>query len=212
VSRRPAGRPETPERLALTAERLIARDGVDGVSLRQVAADAGLRNPASVQYHFGSKEALIRAVVELRLPAINERRLELIRLVDEEGRGHDLRALVEAMIRPLLELGPDSHYVEFLVRVADREDFADAYRSTGAAGLGMAILGARFDEALAHLGPAVRENRRRLATTLMLGALGQHRARVVRGEPEPLPDEEFGRDLIEALLGLLMAPEAPPAS
>ena len=57
------------------AERLFTRDGVDGVSLRQIAVEAGLRNPASVQYHFGSKEALLRAVVELRLPPINERRL-----------------------------------------------------------------------------------------------------------------------------------------
>jgi len=43
---------------------------------------------------------------------------------------------------------------------------------------------------------------------LMLGALGRHRARVARGEPEPLSDEAFGHDLIEAILGLLSAPEA----
>jgi len=190
------------------AERLFTRDGVDGVSLRQIAVEAGLRNPASVQYHFGSKEALLRAVVELRLPPINERRLELLAQLDAEGRSHDLRGLVDAMVRPLLELDDDSPYIDLISRVGDRDDFADAYISAGPLGRSMGEIDGRLDDSLGHLSPGVRDNRKRLATTLMIGGLSRHRSRTTRGEREPLSGEEFGRDLVEAIVGLLSAPEA----
>jgi AcrR family transcriptional regulator len=52
----------TRHRLLRTAERLFAAQGVDAVSVRAVNAAAGL-GPASVHYHFGSKEKLLEAVL-----------------------------------------------------------------------------------------------------------------------------------------------------
>ncbi|MFE3194196.1 TetR/AcrR family transcriptional regulator [Nocardia sp. NPDC059240] len=52
----------TRTRLVKTAERLFAADGVDAVSVRAVNAAAGL-GPASVNYHFGTKDDLIAAVL-----------------------------------------------------------------------------------------------------------------------------------------------------
>lgn len=51
----------TRSRLVKTAERLFAEKGVSTVSVRAVNAAAGL-GAASVHYHFGSKEQLLRAV------------------------------------------------------------------------------------------------------------------------------------------------------
>lgn len=45
--------------LLLTAERLFAQRGCDGVSLREIAQEAGSRNNNAVQYHFGSREELL---------------------------------------------------------------------------------------------------------------------------------------------------------
>jgi hypothetical protein len=112
------------------------------------------------------------------------------------------------MVRPLAELGAESRYVEFLLRVGDRDDFADAYLSTGRLGRSMRVVEERLDAALDRLPAAVRANRIRLATTLMLAALGRHRARVERDEVEPLSDEASTVDLIDAMTGLLTAPEA----
>jgi AcrR family transcriptional regulator len=53
-------------RLILTGERLIATYGLDAVSLRQVAAEAGAANTSAVQYHFGSKEGLVEAIMAYR--------------------------------------------------------------------------------------------------------------------------------------------------
>jgi len=48
-----------------TAERMFAQEGVDSVSIRSVNAAAGLA-PAGVHYHFGTKEALLEAVMSRR--------------------------------------------------------------------------------------------------------------------------------------------------
>ncbi|MDR3662585.1 MAG: TetR/AcrR family transcriptional regulator [Mycobacterium sp.] len=52
----------TRAKLVKTAEKLFAEQGVDAVSVRSVNAAAGL-GAASVHYHFGSKDELLRAVV-----------------------------------------------------------------------------------------------------------------------------------------------------
>ena len=52
----------TRQRLLKTAERLFATKGLDAVSLRSVNAAAGL-GPASVHYHFGTKDDLLAAVL-----------------------------------------------------------------------------------------------------------------------------------------------------
>ena len=56
-------------RLVLAAERLFALHGIDGVSLRQIASEAGSANNSAVHYHFGSKEGLIGAIFRLSVAA-----------------------------------------------------------------------------------------------------------------------------------------------
>ena len=50
---------DTRRDLLLAAERLFAQQGFQGASLRAITQEAGA-NLASVNYHFGSKEGLIR--------------------------------------------------------------------------------------------------------------------------------------------------------
>src|SRR5262245_25240441 len=75
--------------LLLTAERLFATLGVDNVSLRQIASEAGYSNPATIQYHFGSKEGLYRSIIEFRMPDLDRRRVELLEQIgdDLDARG-----------------------------------------------------------------------------------------------------------------------------
>ena len=53
----------TRERLIVAAERLFAEHGFDGVTLKQITAEAGQRNASALQYHFGSRVDLVRAIV-----------------------------------------------------------------------------------------------------------------------------------------------------
>ena len=102
----------TARQLLGVAERLFAEHGIAGVSLRQIAAEAGSLNNSAVRYHFGTKDDLLRAIFAWRLPELLQRRALLRARVDPG----DLRAQVEAHLLPLLELAeaPDCSYVGFI--------------------------------------------------------------------------------------------------
>lgn len=68
----------TRDRLINTAERLFALHGLEGVSLDRIRREAGEKNASALQYHFGSKASLLRAVFETRLSVIDQRRLEIL--------------------------------------------------------------------------------------------------------------------------------------
>jgi AcrR family transcriptional regulator len=99
-------------RLVETAERLFALHGIDGVSLRQIATEAGSSNHSAVHYHFGTKEGLITAIFGYRLPQIAHERRLLSARVDPD----DLRSRLKAHHLPVLALAeaPDNRYVTFV--------------------------------------------------------------------------------------------------
>lgn len=99
------------------AESLFAEHGVEGVSIRQIGAAIGSANVNVVAYHFGGKDALIRAVYRHRLPDIDRRRRELLDAADTAGRGEDLATLLRVHYLPLYEQvdGAGRHsYARFL--------------------------------------------------------------------------------------------------
>src|SRR6185312_13943854 len=72
------------------AEELFAERGVYGVSLGEVGRRANQHNRSTIQYHFGTREALIDAVAERHIAALNERRADLLRTLDLTSRGDDV--------------------------------------------------------------------------------------------------------------------------
>src|SRR4051794_29872205 len=92
----------TEHRLVDAAERLFAERGIDAVSLRTVMAAAGT-NVASVHYHFGSKEALVAALVRRRSDVVAARRAELLDAL-EAADSVTARGLAEAFVQPVWEM------------------------------------------------------------------------------------------------------------
>jgi AcrR family transcriptional regulator len=105
-------RGSTVDRLIEVAERLFAEDGLDGVSLRQIAAEAGSANNSAVRYHFGSKDALVTAIIEYRLPHLIQRR----ELLSARSDPDDLRSVLEAHLLPVVDMAEstDNHYLIFI--------------------------------------------------------------------------------------------------
>ncbi|MGL4456176.1 MAG: TetR/AcrR family transcriptional regulator [Plesiomonas sp.] len=96
-------KPDTKARILDAAERLFAEQGFNDTSLRTITAEADV-NLASVNYHFGSKKELIRAVLERYLevfmPAVA---CELQKVLDAEAVPQ-LDDVFQAFKAPLLQL------------------------------------------------------------------------------------------------------------
>ena len=95
---------ETRERLLDAAEVLFAERGYHAASVRDITGAAG-SNLAAVNYHFGGKAELYRALFLRRLAALRERRG---RAIDEAIRsGGDLERLLRdfafAYLEPLVD-------------------------------------------------------------------------------------------------------------
>lgn len=94
----------TQQSLLDAAESLIAKLGVVGTSLRKITTLAGT-NLASANYHFGSKEALVRAVVARHLRPLNEERLRLLDAAQTQHDSPPLEILVHAFVAPVVTYG-----------------------------------------------------------------------------------------------------------
>ena len=92
---------ETRERILDVAERLFAAAGFASTSLRDITAEAGV-NLAAVNYHFGSKESLLVAILERRIRPVNERRLALLDELESRtaNGGPTLEQIVAAFVSP----------------------------------------------------------------------------------------------------------------
>lgn len=96
----PAG--STRERLLNIAEQRFGDGGYEGTSLRAITVAAGA-NIAAVNYHFGSKEALLRAVVARAMAPVNTERGR--RLDHLEANGDlTIERVIRAYVEPGLEL------------------------------------------------------------------------------------------------------------
>ncbi len=104
---------DTKDRILDSAERLFSQQGIDATSMRSVTSGAEV-NLAAVHYHFGSKEALLEAVLSRRLEPINRRRLETLDQIEaREGAQPELQELLRAFFEPAFRelggLGPAGH-------------------------------------------------------------------------------------------------------
>lgn len=85
------------------AAKLFAEQGVDGVSIRAINAEAGLA-PAAVHYHFGNKDALLNAVLMRDGEPVRERIHQLAEGLAAADRPPSARQLVDLLTTPYREL------------------------------------------------------------------------------------------------------------
>jgi AcrR family transcriptional regulator len=94
----------TRERILNAAERLFAERGLDGVSTRDITAQAKA-NVGAINYYFGNKEGLVFAVFDRRLTPITEERLAALDEVERAAgkAAPKAEAVLRAYIRPAVE-------------------------------------------------------------------------------------------------------------
>jgi AcrR family transcriptional regulator len=97
---------ETRTRILDAAEELFMHHGFGGTSMRLLTAKAGV-NLAAVNYHFGSKDALIEAVFRRRLDPMNTARIAALDALEASGRALAPEAIIRAFIGETLRMVED---------------------------------------------------------------------------------------------------------
>ncbi|MDP3659546.1 TetR/AcrR family transcriptional regulator [Phenylobacterium sp.] len=134
------------------AERLFAEQGFQNVSVRDITTEAGV-NLAAVNYHFGSKDALLFEIFRRRTAELNRQRA---RMLHEAHARHDgrppAREVLEALFAPPLHWSALDHprrlSLQFIIRARGEgtEAMREALRND------VSYL-ARFADALAQARP-----------------------------------------------------------
>jgi len=110
--------PDTMTRILDTAEVLFAERGFAETSLRNITSKAGV-NLAAVNYHFGSKKALIQAVFSRYLDPFTLRfhaALDALE-ADHEGRVIPLEVLLESMAAAVLAVPAERNSLKVFMRL-----------------------------------------------------------------------------------------------
>ncbi len=100
---------DTKEAILRASEKLFAKHGFKETSLRSITAAAGV-NLAAVNYHFGSKDALIEALLADRLRPMNRDRLQRLDALRKAHPNGDIPVdqLIRAFVAPALDLSRDT--------------------------------------------------------------------------------------------------------
>ena len=119
----------------VAAERLFALHGFQGVSVRDITAEAGV-NLASINYHFGSKDALLFDIFNRRTTELNRLRAKMLHEANSTYSGKPpVRAILHALIAPpVLWMDPKGERlisVQFLIRARSEgtDQMRDVLRS-----------------------------------------------------------------------------------
>lgn len=110
--------PDTVTRILDTAEVLFAERGFAETSLRNITSKAKV-NLAAVNYHFGSKKALIQAVFARYLDPFTERFHAALDALETQyaGRVIPLEVLLETMARSVLEVPAERNSLKVFMRL-----------------------------------------------------------------------------------------------
>lgn len=208
---------ETRRRLLDAAEHLFIERGYEGLSMRQITARAGT-NLAAVNYHFGSKDAMLRELLSQRLDRLNEERLRLLDTCEAGDETPDCETILGILFVPAMQLGRDPGagpaFLRLLGRVYSdaspfiRDHLQQHYRP---------IFG-RFFDAFARALPRLPRNelglRLHFALKSLSGVLATDDMDELVAElsmGEAIPDAELLARLVALVSPALTAPLGTPA-
>ncbi|MFA4970217.1 MAG: TetR/AcrR family transcriptional regulator [Sulfuritalea sp.] len=203
--------PDTRSRILSAAENLFMEHGFEATTLRMITA-AAHANLAAVNYHFGTKEALIEEVFRRRLTWLNEQRLAALDAFEAEAGGAPLkpRQIVEAFFGVAIRMAGDNQGGRNFMRLLGRtytepSEFVRTFLAEEYA----AVI-ARFKAAFFKALPDVPQEEFLWRFHFMMGALsyaisGADALRILGPVDDSDPEALYAR-LMSFLIGGLRAP------
>jgi AcrR family transcriptional regulator len=150
----------------------MAEHGPDGVSMREISARAGQGNNNAAQYHFGSREGIIEAVLDRRMAPIDTRRAAMI---GELGADPTLTAMIRAVVVPLAEASQQHpYYIGFFAQLRTSRRYSHLVTHEHIRTSSFQDVRDQIDARLSHLPSAARTRRRWLCASLIVHAIAEY--------------------------------------
>lgn len=155
-------------------EELIAKHGVRAVSIRDIAHAARV-NLAAINYHFGSKDGLLRAVLERRISSAFTRRMAALEAIEQAGRPVTAEALMEAYLGPYVACDAKTkRRHERVARMMSHFFFEEEAMIGAVAKTRIEPFLVRFTSLLKKMLPSVPEAELAWRSSLAMGVLHHH--------------------------------------
>lgn len=200
----------TREAILTAAERLFAEHGVFAVSNRQVSEAAGQGNNAAVGYHFGTKTDLVREIERRHRAPV-----ELLReqLVSDVAGSTELRDWVSCLAQPLVDhlaaLGNPTWYARFAAQVMADPAYHNIVVKDALSSPSLVQVIDGINRCLPDLPVRVRQARNVMARNLLMHTCADHERALASGASTAISWAEAGSGLIDAIVGLWLAPVTP---
>jgi AcrR family transcriptional regulator len=190
---------------------LMDERGIDNVSLNEISRASGHRNRSAVSYHFGSRDAVIRELVDRTMNTIDAERNALLDHLETTGAPLTLRAALEVLVGPFtrqLRTEEGRRYVRLCAQLINHPRFVADAGEIAAANSSVQRSARYLAPVLANLPRDVAVERGSQIAGFLVRACADQ-ARLLDTDPPPRPVlgiEAFTANLVDVLLGLLKAP------
>jgi AcrR family transcriptional regulator len=112
------------DKILRSAEMLFSMKGFRQVSVREIAAHAGV-NPALIGYYFRGKQALFNEIYRSHAIPLCREQTKRLKAITERNRVPSLEEVIKAYIIPWLRIGParqqDSLHIPATVHLAEEQ-------------------------------------------------------------------------------------------
>ena len=200
----------TQQSLREAAEKLIAKKGIQNVSIKEIVRVAGQKNESALQYHFKNLQGLIDAIHVSRTEQTQSKRAVLLAEMESTTSKIEIRDLCRLMVMPTFELSQEDpgfrrYLTCFSHEIALAPDSAlTKINRTGGGGKSGRRTGELLRGALRHLDEPTYRQRMDIALRACSAAMGHHAKQKngFKGQQADL----FVSNLVDMLEGMLSAP------
>jgi AcrR family transcriptional regulator len=190
---------------------LMDERGVDNVTIQEINQASGHRNRSAVQYHFGSRDAVIQAVIAQTMLPIDAERNMLLDHLETTGTRLTPRGALEVVISPLarqLRSPEGRRYLRLSAQLINHPRFVRDAGDAVMVNTSISRCVRYILPVLAHLPPPIAAERTSQVTGFVIRALGDQCRLMDSDRPSRavLSVEDFSANIVDSIMAILQAP------
>jgi AcrR family transcriptional regulator len=190
---------------------LMDERGVDNVTIQDISQASGHRNRSAVQYHFGSRDAVVRAVIMRTMDTIDAERNLLLDHLETTGVPLTPRSVIEVVIAPLarqLRTPEGRRYLRLCAQLINHPRFMSDAGDAITLNTSISRCAGHLIPVLARFPGPIAAERTSQVTGFVVRACGDQ-SRLMDSDAPARPVlsvEDFTVNLVDTVLAILEAP------